>query len=347
MSAPKVSVVLPVHNGARHVRRAIQSILGQAAQDFEFILIDDGSTDETPQILGEFEDARIVRTRFPRNHGLVAALNHGLAEARGEYIMRQDADDISLPERLGRQSEFLDRHPEVTVVGSNAIQIDEQEVENGILEMPRGLELRWHALFQNPFVHSAVMFRRDAVQRAGGYSAEPRAQYVEDYDLWLRLMWQRDILANLSEPLVKFRLNPKGVSAENEKVQGENFRRLVNTNLNRLGPEKATDAEREAIWKLQVGGGLTLTGRAADALLEQLDALVEQFADYFSLGGREKKQVAKIARSRAAKTLWHSAAMYSYEKRRREARELARRAIRLEPRLLFTGRFLRTALKNR
>src|SRR5512146_2439112 len=109
---PIVSVVMPVYNSAPYLREAVDSILAQTFTDFEFIIVDDGSSDETPQILDGYGDARIRRLRNERNMGVVPTLNCGLAAARGRYVARHDADDISLPTRLEQQVRFLDTHPE-------------------------------------------------------------------------------------------------------------------------------------------------------------------------------------------------------------------------------------------
>ena len=116
---PTVSVLLAVYNGQDHVRQAIEGILTQSLQDFEFIIVDDGSTDRTSQILDEYADPRIVRLRHPENRGLIAALNTGLAAARGEFVARQDADDFSYPDRFRAQVDFLRARPDIALVGSS------------------------------------------------------------------------------------------------------------------------------------------------------------------------------------------------------------------------------------
>ncbi len=124
---PRVSVLMSVYNGERFLRDSVESILGQTFTDFEFLILDDGSTDSTCEILEEYanKDARIVLVRNDRNLGLTRSLNKGLRLVRGEYLARQDADDISLPKRLEMQVKFLDAHPEVGVVGSALEIIDE------------------------------------------------------------------------------------------------------------------------------------------------------------------------------------------------------------------------------
>src|SRR6476659_7403647 len=120
---PRVSVVMPVHNGGAYLALAIESILRQTYGDFEFVIVDDGSTDATPQVIRGVQaaDPR-VRTYTQARSGLVASLNRGCREARGSYIARMDADDLAAPERLARQVEFLDRHAGVAMVGSAVVR---------------------------------------------------------------------------------------------------------------------------------------------------------------------------------------------------------------------------------
>jgi GT2 family glycosyltransferase len=202
--SPQISVVLPVYNSDAYLRAAVASIVSQSFGDFELLAIDGGSADESMRILAEFAqgDARIRIVR-QSGRGLVAALNEGIALARGAFVARMDADDISLPERFARQVEFLRRNPDIAVVGSAMTLIDAagQPVRDIVYpqepaEVARALE-RGSAL-----AHPAVMMRRDAVQRAGGYRAV--FEFSEDYDLWLRLS-EQSLLANLPDKLLLYR----------------------------------------------------------------------------------------------------------------------------------------------
>lgn len=183
---PRVSVVMSVYNGERYLRQAIESILAQTFRDFEFIIINDGSTDSTAHILAEVRDERIVLAHNGANIGLTCSLNCGLALARGEYIARMDADDISHPERFARQIAFLDAHPNYGLVGSwfEIIDLDGQVIGQARMMVDHD-EIMLFLLHDSHFAHSAVMFRRACIDAVGPY--DEAAGHVEDYELWLRI----------------------------------------------------------------------------------------------------------------------------------------------------------------
>ena len=200
---PQVTVLLPVRNGAAHLPQALDSILAQTFADFELLVIDDGSTDATPEILRAIRDPRLRIVTHPQKLGLVPTLNEGLELARGEFIARHDHDDVSRADRLEKQVAFLRRQPDVALVGSEAWAMDESGRRGARMIRPLGAEsIRWYLCFDNAFIHSAVMFRREVVARElGGYR---RSLHSEDYELWSRLARIRPT-ANLPEPLLRFR----------------------------------------------------------------------------------------------------------------------------------------------
>src|SRR5258708_26173472 len=136
--SPHVSVLMSVYNGARFIREAVDGILSQSFSDFEFIVIDDGSNDETGEILGAYCDVRMVIRRNSTNIGLPGSLNRGLSIARGEYVTRQDADDVSYPERLEEQVRFLDRNPKIAVLGTAYLEVYEDRKSTNRARMPEG-----------------------------------------------------------------------------------------------------------------------------------------------------------------------------------------------------------------
>jgi glycosyltransferase involved in cell wall biosynthesis len=212
--APRVSVVMAVYNGEAFLSQAVESILAQTFADFEFVVIDDGSTDSTESLLGEYSrrDSRIQVTRQP-NAGYVAALNAGCAVARGELIARMDADDLSEPGRLARQVAFLDERPEVAVVGSSLLLITAEGRPFYIAAYPQEPDDARGALARgNPLGHSTVLIRRSALEAVGGY----RAAFVdaEDYDLWVRIARSYEI-ANLPDLLGCYRIHPDNTSHRN------------------------------------------------------------------------------------------------------------------------------------
>lgn len=216
---PRVTVLLPVYNGERHLGEAIESILGQTFTDFELLVVDDGSTDRSTEILATVGDARVRVVRNARNLGLTKSLNLGLALARGSLIARQDADDVSEPERLARQVDYLDAHPDVALVGSWYRKIGEDGAVLGDRSLPvEPAQLAWALLFYCPIVHSAAVFRREAIAAMGGY--DERFAYAQDYDLWSRLA-RRHRLANQPELLVRYRVGATTMTATIADDSGE------------------------------------------------------------------------------------------------------------------------------
>lgn len=214
---PRVSVVMSVYNGERYIRQAVESILNQTFGDFELLLIDDGSTDQTPAILKSFNDPRIVRITHPANLGLVTALKEGVEQARGELIARMDADDISSPDRFAKQIAFLDAHPEVGVLGTAMRQVDSRGRLLAIVDPPTDHALiEWMMLFESPVMHATVMMRRAIVVRAGNYNLLYR--HIEDGELWSRMITITRF-ANLPEVLYVRRWGRGSVSYQQATLQ--------------------------------------------------------------------------------------------------------------------------------
>jgi len=226
VSAPTVSVVMPVLNGERFVGAAIASILAQTVRDLELIVVDNGSTDATPDLVrAAARDPRLRSLSLPRPD-LVAALNLGLAEARAPVVARMDADDVARPRRLERQLAVLARHPEVAVVSCAYRRIDEDGVVLGTVRPPTRREglahlMRHYCLY----LSSGATMRRDAVLGVGGFhTSYPPA---EDYDLWLRLLDAGHELENLREPLVDYRVVGTGLTLSRGALQRRRAARAV------------------------------------------------------------------------------------------------------------------------
>jgi hypothetical protein len=205
-----VSVLMPVFNGEAFVREAIASILGQTWTDFEFLIVDDGSTDATPRIVASFRDPRIRVITSPAREGIARALNRALAAATAPLVARQDADDVSHPTRIEKQIAFLDANPSVALVGTQVRVIGGR----GRFLQPPGWRralthegIRFQSLFDNPFIHGSVVFRRDAV---GLYDATFTA--AEDFDMWSREA-ARHTVRNLPEALLDFRVHAASMAA--------------------------------------------------------------------------------------------------------------------------------------
>jgi glycosyltransferase involved in cell wall biosynthesis len=210
-ASPRISVILPVYNGEAYLQEAVDSILGQTCSDFELIAIDDGSRDGSGAILDAVRDPR-VRVVHQENMGLALTLNKGIVLARGEYIARQDQDDISRPERLARQLAYMDAHPACGLLGTwSVIQEDRTPTARQHRHPCSNGELQLRVLFDSFFVHSSVMMRRATLDRTGPYPTDPERNPPEDFDLWLRIARDHE-LANLPEPLLVYREVPGSIS---------------------------------------------------------------------------------------------------------------------------------------
>lgn len=260
---PKLSVIVSVHNGASRLEDSLRSVLAQTFSDFELIVVDDGSTDDTPAILARLnaEDPRVRVLRQP-NRGLAASLNSAAALAAGDYVARHDADDVSARERFGRQVRHLDEHPTVAALGTRASVIDDRGHVIGTLPWLQGPHSIRRALSsgRNPLVHGSMMMRRSALIAAGGYREAFHA--CQDYDLWLRLV-ARDDIDNLPEGLYEWRLHEASVYATGRARQLQFF-----------GVALAFAREREA------------TGRDSYDLLCKAGSDLNTFAAKYSRSGR-------------------------------------------------------------
>jgi glycosyltransferase involved in cell wall biosynthesis len=236
ISLPAISVLMPVYNAERYVAEAVESILKQTFTDFEFIIINDGSTDRSLQILQHYakQDVRI-RLINRENRGLVKTLNEGVGLAKTPYIARMDADDISYPCRLAKQVKFLEEHPGFVVIGSKVQLIDEDGDPLRLFSLEtthREIDLAHLQGEGGAIAHPAAMIRKDALKSVGGYRAE--FIHSEDLDLWLR-MAEGGELGNLPNVLVDYRqhLHSVGHKYRNEQIASTN--KAVNDALERRG----------------------------------------------------------------------------------------------------------------
>lgn len=221
-----------VHNDEKYLADAIRSILEQTYDDFEFLITDDGSTDSSREIITTFDDPR-VRLLVRPNRGLAATLREGVELARGEYVARHDADDISLPTRLEHQVALLDAHPEIGLVGTDYRHMEEDgtPTETVTRLFTHHDDLKVGQVLSNQFGHGTVMMRRDVVLTVGNYDP---SVYTEDFDLFMRIGYVSR-LANIDEPLYLWRRNPVGTTlgnrprqiAETFLVRDRQFERLV------------------------------------------------------------------------------------------------------------------------
>ena len=220
MKKNKVTVLMPVYNGEKYLREAVDSILNQTYTNFDFLIINDGSTDNTLKILQSYNDNRIKIIDNKENLGLIQTLNKGLRLASGEFIARMDADDISLPVRLEKQINYLIKQNEVGVLGSQADIINDLGEKIDFYMVPNSHNMiAWMLLFGRSFIHPSVMFRRSAIEEAEGYNAS--SLYMEDYELWISLV-KKTRFANLSETLIKYRTSKDSISRRMVDQQQQN-----------------------------------------------------------------------------------------------------------------------------
>jgi glycosyltransferase involved in cell wall biosynthesis len=245
--APRVSVLMSVFNGERYLREAIDSILTQTFTDFEYLIINDGSSDTSRSIILSYNDSRIRLIDNDQNIGLTKSLNRGLAVAGGEFIARQDADDISLPERLAKQVAFMDANPHVALTGTWYQEVDANGTLLQRVRLPTDeMDLRWALLFYCPFVHSAVMLRREPLLETGEYCES--YEYAQDHELWLRI-GRRNALANLKAYLVKYRKNPDSMTAKYGEFSEEGMQLAVATIGTLLGWDAENRVENETVFR--------------------------------------------------------------------------------------------------
>jgi glycosyltransferase involved in cell wall biosynthesis len=215
MVEPKITVLMPVYNGERFLREAISSILLQTFQDFELLIIDDGSTDRSVEIIYSFDDPRIRLYFNEKNLGISETLNKGIMLASAELIARMDADDISDPFRLEKQYNYMLEHPECALLSTwaRAISEDGRFVR---IEPYRGEYYYYNLTFECWIYHPTVMFRKAPVVEVGMYIMP----FSEDYDLFWRLSTRFEI-GNIAQPLVNYRLSPTSLNAVLRKQEYE------------------------------------------------------------------------------------------------------------------------------
>lgn len=225
-----VSIILPTYNGSERIEMAIQSILAQKYSNWELLVLDDGSIDNTALIVDNFvkKDSKIRYIKNEVNLGIQKTLNKGLIQAKGEYIARIDDDDVWIDEnKLNEQVSFLEKNKEHVLVGTGVIIVDENNKELFRYLLPENDgQIRYKILSKNCFIHSSVLFKKDIVMQIGGYDETINTRHVEDYDLWLRLGIQGKF-ANLPSYSVKFKLHDASISAQNKIEQYKKIFRVI------------------------------------------------------------------------------------------------------------------------
>lgn len=239
-SEPMVTILLPVYNGSKYLAEAIESMLAQTFADFEFLIINDGSTDNTGEIISSHADNRIRLITHTQNQGLVTALNHGLAEARGTYIARMDADDISAPDRLEKQFAYMEQHPEIAALGTGIATFGRENHQEWRPLLPD--EVHCHLLFHSTLAHPSVMLRRSVLERFSLYY-DDAYKHAEDYKLWVQLSRHAQ-LANVPEVLLYYRVHDEQISLQKNQEQKATASLIQLEQLRSMGFEPTIDEFR-------------------------------------------------------------------------------------------------------
>lgn len=268
----KVTILMPVYNGQAYVYDAVTSMLNQTYHDFDLLVIDDGSTDKSLEILQAFDDERLVIEQNPQNMGIVQTLNKGLEMITGEYVIRMDADDIAKPARLEKQVTFMDSRPDVGASSGAAIVFKEEKAISR-LRMPVGTrETRTELLFKSPLIHPATIIRNETIKKNGiRYRAELKA--TEDFGFWQDISFVSNI-DNLSTNLIRYRDNEHGISnisRKNSEARDRAHYAIYSTHFSRLGID--LDDAALGLWRDWNTGNMNLND------LKQVEEAGKLFAE--------------------------------------------------------------------
>lgn len=226
-SSPALTVLMPVYNASEYLSETIESILNQTFQNFQLLIVNDGSTDNSQKIIESYasKDDR-VRVLYQENAGIVKTLNRGISLSTTELIARHDADDISLPTRFEKQINFLKQNPDCALVGSAIETFGDNHPPRRIYHYEFHEQITDCFLLENSLAHGSVMFRKSAVLKQGGYTEASHAKHIEDYDLWARLA-RKHRVSNLGEILYRYRIHSGSISSQQATLQKHNTRALA------------------------------------------------------------------------------------------------------------------------
>ncbi len=218
MSAPAISILLPAYNCSQYIALTIDSLLSQTFTDFELLIINDGSTDDTEKIIQSYHDPRITFLKNEGNKGLVFTLNRGIKVAKGNYIARMDADDIALPNRLQLQKLWLDEHPHTAAVSCTIGFIDSTGKAQGEWKEDKATclyeDIKKMLPWQNCIAHPTIMIRKEI---ALAYLYDAMQVHCEDYDLWLRMLADGLVIEKLPQPLLLYRNHEASITGTHLK----------------------------------------------------------------------------------------------------------------------------------
>lgn len=243
---PCISIIMPVYNGEKYLREAIESLLSQTFTDFELIIINDASQDGSEDIILSYKDHRIVYMKNEENLGVAKTLNRGIAVAQAEYIARHDSDDVSLPTRFEKQVQIMDVNPTIGLCGTWAqtlrMTAGEKSEKGAVLDVISQPEkIKVNLLFGNNFVHSSVLFRKSSLLNFPN-PYNPEFSFAEDYDLWVRISRNWKVI-NIPEVLILYRLHDLQISNQKIEQQKEQAWLIQKKQIEALGIQLSLDEE--------------------------------------------------------------------------------------------------------
>ncbi len=235
--SPAISVVMPIYNSEAYIKEAIDSILAQTFTDFEFIIIDDGSSDNGFAIAKSYTDPRIIAVKNEHNIGLALSINRGIDMSRGRYIARMDQDDISLPDRFSKQYTYMESHPDIAILGAWALTFG-SGTHTPITHPTDPKELKVNLLFRTSLVHPTIFIRTEFLKkyaiRYGHMENNKTVGYIEDYDFYTRCS-QYGNIANLGEVLLYYRRHAQQTSVEKRDIQIKYAQEIIKRQLQYMG----------------------------------------------------------------------------------------------------------------
>lgn len=234
---PIVTIIMPVHNGEKYLREAIESILAQTFSNFTFLIIDDGSTDDSVNIINSYDDNRIKLLINEKNIGISKSLNRGIDNSQTKYIARMDQDDISFPNRIEEQINFMEAHPEIGICGTWMMAFNEEKQKVLKKRPVKNNDIRAMLLFNNPMAHPTVMIRKESLD-ANNLRYNHEFDGLEDYDLWERMSMVTK-MENIPKALLLYRLHSTQLS-RTSKARQEKFDKIQERQYARLGARKNT-----------------------------------------------------------------------------------------------------------
>jgi glycosyltransferase involved in cell wall biosynthesis len=318
MATPAVSILMAVYNGAEYLRIAIDSVINQDFTDFEFVIVDDCSSDTTREIIEGYRDPRVVYIRNNTNLGQTASLNIALRAARAHLVCRIDADDAFIQGKLRRQVDFMELHPEIAVCGTAAMRIDAQGRDVSVNRLPSdALDIRFRAVRTVPVIHVSAIMRRSIILLEGGYPEQYR--FAADYALWSLLLRQGHKITNVPEVLTKYReLDSTFGASQKVGAAGSEAAEIIMSNSKALAGVSLTESQARGIALLY----FPAAGSSAFDLCEAYKILSRIASAVYGV------RPLRVRRHLVALLFWSLIKRFSYVIKATESLSVSREAIR-------------------